>query len=177
MQFRATNQQQGKRRQVNWIGIILLNVFVAQMIFAVVKRLKEQSYDRRAIYKRYLNPLMLKIAGRRPFPQGIIHHVGRKSARSYATPVAVTPIDHGFVVPLPYGTDVDWCRNILASGSCTLQWQGATYSLVEPEIVTTASIISQLLPVQQVIFRILKVEYVLKMQLSTASVDYTSVAL
>lgn len=175
MQFRATNQKQGKR-QVNWIGIILLNVFVGQMIFAAVKRLKEQSYDQRAINKRYINPLMLKIAGRRPFPQAIIHHVGRKSRQSYTTPVVVVPIDHGFAIPLTYGTEVDWCRNILASGNCTLQWQDATYKLVDPEIVAIAPVISQFSPVQQAIFRMLKIEYTLTMQLSTASVDYTSLA-
>ena len=77
--------------------------------------------------------------------------------------------------PLPMVRNVDWCRNILATGSCTLQWHDATYNLVEPEIIDTASVIAQFLPVQQVIFRMLKIEYVLKMQLSTASVDYTSI--
>ena len=173
MQISTSNQQQSKR-QVNWLGIILFNVFVAQMIFAVVKRLG-LSYDQRAINKRYINPWMLKRAGRRSSPQAIIHHVGRKSSQSYATPVAVVPIDSGFAVPLTYGPKVDWCRNILATGSCTLQWHDATYNLVEPEVVDTASVISQFSPLRQIFFRIVKFESVLKMQLSTAAVDYTSI--
>ncbi len=173
MQSSSMNQKQSKR-QVNWIGIILLNIFVAQAVFAAVKRLRERPYDQRAINKRYVNPLMLKIAGRRPFPQALIHHVGRKSGHSYTTPVAVAPITHGFVVPLAYGVDVDWCRNILAADNCTLQWHGATYNLVEPEVVAVSSIIPEIRPFQQVIFRMLKVEYALKLQLSTASVDYTT---
>jgi deazaflavin-dependent oxidoreductase (nitroreductase family) len=171
MQSSSTEQKQSKR-QINWIGIILLNVFVAQIVFSAVKRLQELPLDRRMISKRYINPVMLKIAGRRPFPQAIIHHLGRKSGQSYATPVAVVPIEHGFAIPLAYGTNVDWCRNILATGNCTLQWHDATYNLVEPEISEAASVIVQFLPVQQVIFRMLKIEYVLTMQLSTASVDY-----
>jgi len=173
MQSSTTNQKQSKR-QINWIGIILLNIFVAQTVFSFVKRLQEQPLDRRMISKRYINPLMLRIAGRRPFPQAIIHHVGRKSGQSYVTPVAAAPIEHGFAIPLAYGTNVDWCRNILASGNCTLQWHDATYNLVDPEIIGTASVIAQFLPAQQIIFRMLKIEYALKMQLSTASVDYES---
>jgi deazaflavin-dependent oxidoreductase (nitroreductase family) len=173
MQLRATNQEQSKR-QVNWIGIILVNLFVAQLVFAAVKRLQEQPYDQRAINKRYLNPLMLKFAGRGTSPQAIIHHVGRKSGRSYTTPITVTPITHGFVVALPYGTDVDWCRNILAAGSGTLQWHGTTYTVIAPEIVNTESVISELPSLQRAIFRIMKVGSVLKLQLSTAPVDYAS---
>lgn len=173
MRLSTTHQKQSKR-QVNWIGIILLNVFVAQIVFSAVKHLKEQPYDQLSFNKRYLNPLMLKIAGRRPFPQAIIHHVGRKSGRSYTTPIAVTPITHGFVVLLPYGTNVDWCRNILASGSSTLQWHGATYTVVEPEIVATETVICEVPPFQRAIFRILKVKSVLKLQLSTTPADYTS---
>ena len=168
----STTQQ--SKRQINWLGIILLNIFIAQLVFSIVQRLREQPLDTRSIYKRYLNPLMLKMAGRRAVPQAIIHHVGRKSGQSRVTPVAVAPIEHGFAIPLPYGPNTDWCRNILASGNCTLQWHGATYNLVDPEIVAASSVITQFLPIQQVIFRILKIEYVLKMQLSTAPVDYTS---
>ncbi len=168
----STTQQ--SKRQINWLGIILLNIFIAQLVFSIVQRLREQPLDTRSIYKRYLNPLMLKMAGRRAVPQAIIHHVGRKSGQSRVTPVAVAPIEHGFAIPLPYGPSTDWCRNILASGNCTLQWHGTTYNLVDPEIVAASSVITQFLPVQQLIFRILKIEYVLKMQLSTASVDYTS---
>jgi deazaflavin-dependent oxidoreductase (nitroreductase family) len=173
MQSSTTNQKQSKR-QINWLGIILLNIFVAQIVFSAVKRLQEQPLDRRMISKRYFNPVMLKIAGRRPFPQAIIHHVGRKSGQSYATPIVAVPIEHGFAISLTYGANVDWCRNILASGNCTLRWHDATYNLVKPEISEASSVIAQLLPFQKVIFRMFKIEYVLKMQLSTASVDYMS---
>ena len=176
MQLQAPQQKQSKR-QVNWIGVILLNLFIAQFVFAVIKHLREQSYDQRAFNKRYLNPLMMKIAGRGAFPQAIIHHVGRKSGRTYTTPIAVAPIEHGFVVALPYGTDVDWCRNILAAGKSTLQWHDTTYNLVAPEIVATSSVIREFPPFQRAIFRILKVESVLKLQLSTATADYTSATL
>jgi deazaflavin-dependent oxidoreductase (nitroreductase family) len=174
MHPQALEQKQSKR-QINWIGVILLNLFIAQFVFAAIKYLREQPYDQRAFNKRYLNPLMMKIAGRGSFPQAVIHHIGRKSGSTYTTPISVTPIEHGFVVALPYGTDVDWCRNILAAGKSTLQWHDATYNLVAPEIVDAASVICEFPPFQRAIFRILNVESVLKLQLSTASADYTSV--
>lgn len=168
------NQKQSKR-QGNWLGIILLNVFIVQTLFSVVKHL-ERSYNQRAINKRYINPWMLKRAGRRSSLHAIIHHVGRKSGQSYVTPVAVASIDHGFAVPLIYGPHVDWCRNILASGGCTLQWHDTTYHLVEPEVVDRASVIPQFSPLQQVFFHTVKCQYVLKMQLATTSVDDTFIA-
>ena len=173
MQFSTTPQKQSKR-QINWLGVILLNIFIAQLVFSIVQRLREQPLDPRSIYKSYVNPLMLKMAGRRAVPQAIIHHVGRKSGQSRVTPVAVAPIEHGFAIPLAYGPNTDWCRNILASGNCTLQWHGATYNLVDPEIIEASAVITEFVPVQQAIFRMLKIEQVLKMQLSTNSVDYTS---
>ena len=171
MQFSTTPQQQSKR-QINWLGVILLNIFIAQLVFSIVQRLREQPLDTRSIYKHYVNPLMLKMAGRRAVPQAIIHHVGRKSGQSRVTPVAVAPIEHGFAIPLPYGPNTDWCRNILASGKCTLQWHGATYNLVDPEIIEVSTIITEFVPFQQVMFRMLKIEQALKMRLSTNSVDY-----
>ena len=46
---------------------------------------------------------------------GIVHHVGRRSGRPYETPVLLTPIDGGFLIPLTYGPDRDWVRNVTAS--------------------------------------------------------------
>ncbi len=40
-----------------------------------------------------------------------------------------------FVLALAYGSDVDWCRNVLAAGKCTLKWKGREYALARPEII------------------------------------------
>ena len=54
---------------------------------------------------RVVNPLVLRIAGRRHMPiLGIVHHRGRKSGRMYATPLGVRPAPGGgFVMPLTFG--------------------------------------------------------------------------
>jgi deazaflavin-dependent oxidoreductase (nitroreductase family) len=166
------------KRRFNWLGLVLLNLFVAQFTVILLDRMKNQpAYNMRTIAKRYANPWMLKIAGRGTNPQGIITHVGRKSGRIYSTPITPTPIPNGFIIALPYGTDVDWCRNILAAGNCTLQWHGTTYNLVKPQLVDAASIASSLPSINQAFLRFLKVTHVLKLELSTAPTDYATPAL
>ena len=53
---------------------------------------------------RVVNPLVLRIAGRRHMPiVGIMHHRGRKTGRPYATPLGVRPaVGGGFVMPLTF---------------------------------------------------------------------------
>jgi len=40
---------------------------------------------------------------------------------------------------LPYGRDTDWCRNVLATGRCTISWHGHDYTVSEPEIMDLAA--------------------------------------
>ena len=65
----------------------------------------------------------------------LVQHVGRKSGRVYETPVRATTSDNGFVITLPYGTDSDWVKNVMAAGKATLVYEGATYAVDQPEIV------------------------------------------
>jgi deazaflavin-dependent oxidoreductase (nitroreductase family) len=99
----------------------------------------------RAFNKRLLNPLMLRLAGRKHWYAAAIHHVGRRSGRSYVTPVWVEPIQGGFLIPLPYGTEVDWLRNVRAAKRCTIQTKGVTYRVGEPVLMNRA-IAEPLLP-------------------------------
>jgi deazaflavin-dependent oxidoreductase (nitroreductase family) len=92
--------------------------------------------------KRTLNPAVLNFAGRPWSPYAVVHHVGRRSGRMYSTPVNVRPTPEGFVIPLPYGSNVDWCRNVLAAGHCTISWNGNDYPVGEPEVIDVATVLS-----------------------------------
>lgn len=101
---------------------------------------------------RHLNPLMLSLAGRRRMPMlAVIHHRGRRSGRSYATPLAARPTIDGFVIPLTFGVQADWFRNVQAEGGCIIQWKGVNHPVIDPEIVdwptvrTTFSLVERLL--------------------------------
>lgn len=88
---------------------------------------------------RYLlNPLMLRLAGRKNWYAAAIEHTGRRSGKAYTTPVVAERIDDGFVIPLPYGTDVDWLQNVRAAGRATILSQGEKYEVVRPEIIDAA---------------------------------------
>ena len=90
----------------------------------------------RQFNKRHLNPWFLRFAGEGRSPLAVVEHVGRRSGAAYRTPVIIMPARDGFVFELTYGTGVDWYRNILASGTCTLRWRGQTYRLERPETLT-----------------------------------------
>jgi deazaflavin-dependent oxidoreductase (nitroreductase family) len=91
----------------------------------------------RHVNKASFNRLTLTFAGGHVF--AVVHHVGRRSGRAYTTPVIAWPIADGFVMPLPYGDDTDWCRNVLAAGQGTIDWHGRTYTVTWPEVVDAAT--------------------------------------
>lgn len=89
----------------------------------------------RQFNKRILNPFTLSFAGRRFSFYAIVQHEGRRSGREYHTPVLVAQAGDRFIIPLPYGEHVDWCRNVLAAGRCTVVWHGKAYRAGEPDII------------------------------------------
>lgn len=89
---------------------------------------------------RLLNPLMAKLAGRRHVRLfAVLQHRGRRSGRVYKTPVVAQRTSEGFVVPMPFGEKTDWYRNLLAAGEGMIRWNGATYHVVEPQVVEWAA--------------------------------------
>jgi deazaflavin-dependent oxidoreductase (nitroreductase family) len=92
------------------------------------------------VSNRYLlNPLMLRLAGRKHWYASAIRHTGRRSGKQYATPVVADRAADGFVIPLPYGTRVDWLQNVLAAGRATISCQGVSYDVARPEIIDAAA--------------------------------------
>lgn len=83
---------------------------------------------------RFVNPLSRLVAGRLPW-FAIVHQVGRRSGRRHDTPMNVFRHDGDWVFALTYGADVDWVRNVLAAGECTITTRGRLVHLVEPELV------------------------------------------
>jgi deazaflavin-dependent oxidoreductase (nitroreductase family) len=83
---------------------------------------------------RYVDPLLRPVAGRLP-AFGIVTHRGRKTGRTYETPVNVFRRGDRYLFFLTYGSDVQWVQNILAAGGCTLRTRGREVRLVEPELI------------------------------------------
>jgi hypothetical protein len=102
--------------------------------------------------KQTLNPTTLKIAGGRSSVYAAIKHIGRRSGRTYTTPVVAKPLGDGFVIPLPYGSCVDWCQNVLAAGVCTLIWNDQEYTLERPELIGQSRALKAFPPGSRVLY-------------------------
>ena len=84
------------------------------------------------------NHVTLRFAGRVPY-FGVVKHRGRKSGRSFRTPVNVFPITGGFRIVLTYGSDSQWVKNVSAAGEAQILTRGQTYRVVEPRLVHDAT--------------------------------------
>lgn len=123
-------------------GLCLLVVaLVVATAAARYARARQPLLDRvRAFNRRYLNPLTLKIAGRRGDYYHTLRHIGRRSGRAYATPLEAFPVAGGFVIPMTYGARADWARNTLAAGGATLLRQGEAIALARPRIAPLSEV-------------------------------------
>ncbi len=139
-----------KAAATRWLAVFVTAVLITVMgpvllsvIFVIALQESRVFCDwQRRFNKRILNPAKLNLAGGASSPYAVVRHVGRRSGRTYATPVRVRPTPEGFIIPLPYGSEVDWCRNVLAAGGCTISWHGHDYAVREPDVVDLATVLS-----------------------------------
>ena len=104
-----------------------------------VRRNRDHRVRRCGPFKRFLtsyNGITRKISGTQRSSWGLLTHVGRRTGRAYRTSLGVLAYGDGFLLPLGYGTQTDWYRNVMAAGTCELAWKGHTYQLERPEIIS-----------------------------------------
>ena len=111
------------------------------------------------------SPVTVRIArsGIIPF-WGVVEHRGRRSGKSYRTPVAIRSTPDGFVLPLPFGERVDWCRNLLADGGGIVHWRGVDYAVVQPEIIDGASAAVSFNAYMRVVLRALRMKSAIRLR-------------
>lgn len=113
--------------------------------------------------KYMLNPLMSTLAGRKHWYAASIAHTGRKSGKPYSTPIGAERVQDGFIIPLGYGTQVDWLRNVIAAGRATIRTKGETYDVTEPEVIDAATALPELSPQRRKAFERLGITQYLKL--------------
>jgi deazaflavin-dependent oxidoreductase (nitroreductase family) len=109
-------------------------------------RLKDPTLAQRTTRSRFflfflnhtLNPVTSRIArsGRGPF--SLIRHVGRKSGRTYETPVILAKVPEGFIAELTYGENVNWHRNVVAADGCVVIHRRVEYRVNHTEPCSAA---------------------------------------
>jgi deazaflavin-dependent oxidoreductase (nitroreductase family) len=111
---------------------------------------------------RVLNPLSVKMAGRPGFRMaGRIHHEGRRSGIEYVTPIGVRLKDGKILIPLTFGNQSDWVRNVRAAGGATVEVRGHSYQMSAPEFLNWAEarpLVRNYFPVARGVFKSLGIK-------------------
>jgi deazaflavin-dependent oxidoreductase (nitroreductase family) len=133
-----------------FIRRLLAAIAITVSILALLRVVRRvDSGSRRTLVRRFnkhiLNPFALWVVAHRRTYYGVLHHVGRHSGKPYNTPVVAKLTAEGIIIPLPYGADTDWCRNVLAAGGGTLTLNGEDYTLGSPQLID-ASVAEPLVP-------------------------------
>jgi deazaflavin-dependent oxidoreductase (nitroreductase family) len=118
---------------------------------------------------RMLNPLMRKLAGRRHVRMAAqVRHVGRASGRAYMTPAGARVHGDVAVIPLTFGNQSDWSKNVRAAGGCSIRLDGQDYAATEPQLVGRADAGSLLRtafgPMERASFRLLGIKQYLRLR-------------
>jgi deazaflavin-dependent oxidoreductase (nitroreductase family) len=111
------------------------------------------------VIKHTLNPLTRRLARSSFGPFTIIRHVGRRSSKLYETPIMAMPVSGGFVIELTYGYDVDWHKNVLAAGGCTVVRHGKEYAIDKIEPLDAATGRAAFPPPARTLLRILGMKH------------------
>ena len=130
----------GKRSLVGLLVVVgfylLVEVIRSLLLVTSVRTRWQPGLDFTHWYnKRIGNPIALRFQRKQVT---VVHHTGRSSGSEYVTPVWAERVEDSFLVHLPYGTGVDWCRNVLKAGGCTIEHKGVSFDTTAPTIVPAA---------------------------------------
>jgi deazaflavin-dependent oxidoreductase (nitroreductase family) len=111
---------------------------------------------------RIFNRLSIHFAGWLP-TFAILTHTGRKSGRTYRTPINVFRRGDHYVFALTYGADVHWVKNVMAAGECDIRTRGRDVHLVDPELIVDPEL--HLMPLAvRIIGKLTRVTQLLRMR-------------
>jgi deazaflavin-dependent oxidoreductase (nitroreductase family) len=122
-------------------GLVAVPVIVLAAFTLAFRTKWPALHDRvRRFNRDVMNRRQLRTAGQAGVDYSVVVHVGRRSGRTYRTPVGAVPADDGFVVGLPYGPGTDWVRNVVAAGGATVEHDGRTVAVDRPEVTDSKAV-------------------------------------
>ncbi len=98
-------------------------------------------------------PIAMRSAGTERSTTSVVRHIGRRSGRSYATPVVAVEHDDSLLIALPYGKGTDWMKNVLANGTATVVTHGQTYAVDQPQVIPMTEVTRYFRPKEQKLHR------------------------
>ena len=138
------------RRLVKVLAVVLGVVVVAEVAETVLMTWGLRRGNSRVIrlvtwyHKRVTNPVMVRFFAGRSAHSALLHHVGRRSGKAYSTPLTAHRSEDTIIIPLPYGTEVDWLCNLQAAGQGVVELDGRSVSVDEPEVVHVDRVMTDL---------------------------------
>jgi deazaflavin-dependent oxidoreductase (nitroreductase family) len=124
---------------------------------AVLNRVK-------ALNKHVTNRLLIHLCGREFGHFAVLSHTGRKSGKLYRIPIIAEPVEGGFVIALTYGKEVDWFKNVMAKGGCSIYWKKQEYQVFHPHFVEKEVGLLAFPKVVQAALRTAGIEYFLMLE-------------
>ena len=85
------------------------------------------------IHTRVINKIALFFVGFTAVAD--LEHVGRRTARTYRTPVRAFRSNDSVVIGLNFGRESDWLKNILAAQRCRMRLGNELMDLADPRVV------------------------------------------
>jgi deazaflavin-dependent oxidoreductase (nitroreductase family) len=116
------------------------------------------------LFTRAMRPLALRSAGKEGSNTSVVRHVGRRSGRTFETPVVAVHHDDSFLIALPYGKRTDWLKNVLDKGSAAIVTNGQVYEVDRPEVIPMADATSYFRPREQRMHRQFHVDTALQVR-------------
>jgi deazaflavin-dependent oxidoreductase (nitroreductase family) len=105
--------------------------------------------------------LAIAKSGKGPF--SVVYHIGRQSGRTYRTPVLASYVEDKIIIPLSYGEDVDWLRNILAQDDCEIVRKNTRIGATNPEVIDSATALAILPEKRRKLFERFKTDKYLRL--------------
>jgi deazaflavin-dependent oxidoreductase (nitroreductase family) len=140
---------------------LMLGAFYLLVVFRL--QLRPINDVVRLFNKRLLNPVMMAL-DRRHWYAAVLKHRGRRSGNEYTTPVTVGRAVDSFVIPLSYGEEVDWLKNVRADGRCTIETRNGTYVVGDPEVIDRAHAFAIVPRHARLMFKLFGIERYVKMK-------------
>jgi deazaflavin-dependent oxidoreductase (nitroreductase family) len=119
------------------LALLFLALSAIAMVYAVGIRSKSATVRTaaRRFHRAVGNPLQMRSAGMPGTFASVVKHQGRRTGRTYQTPVWAVPTEDGFVIAIVYGAGTDWLKNVVASGAAAIVDDGEACPVDRPEIV------------------------------------------
>jgi hypothetical protein len=74
------------------------------------------------------------------------------------------------VIPLTFGNESDWSRNVRAAGGCSIRLNGQDYDITQPELLRVADVQplvrSMFSPMERASFRMLGIRQVMRLRVA-----------